>query len=56
MKQFKVTIVSGNVIVFRDIIKAHDSGHAIGRLSGILSSYDNLKVECNIVEDGKNNG
>jgi len=53
MKQYKVVIVSQNVIVFSDIIKAHDLGHAIGRISTILSDYEHVKIECSVIEDGK---
>jgi hypothetical protein len=53
MKRYKVVIISQNTIVFSDTLKAHDSGHAIGRLSAILAQYEHCKVQCDIIEDDK---
>lgn len=54
MKRYSIKIIESNTIVYSDIIKAHDAGHAIGRLSTILADYDHVKIECNIIEDSKN--
>lgn len=53
MKQYKIVIISGNSIVFSDIIKAHGLGNAIVKVAYILDSYDHCKVECNLIKDGK---
>lgn len=53
MNKYSIRIIAHGSIVFTDVIKAKDSGHAVSRILGILESYDDFKIECVKIKDGE---